>query len=249
MRKLPPWVWCTTFLEHSVARTLEILKVAALWHIDQTASISSAKWLMSDLLEWMRRTQRLLPESAYRRCVMLCTMVLFHFTSRPTNTHLSWIISYSACDCETGWFVYWMELWEVSRPRLICDRLIKSLKHNQVMDISASDHLRVLPVTISSDLSVDKHVANVCSSGFYWLCQFRRVRRSLDPDSIKTIVHAFMMSRVDYCNPVFAGSSRYIIYKLQCVLNAAARLVTGTHISSTTACRTCCMRNCTGSTS
>ena len=142
---------------------------------DQTVSISSAKWLMSDLLEWMRRTQRLLPESAYRRCVMLCTMVLFHFTSRPTNTHLSWIISYSACDCETGWFVYWMELWEVSRPRLICDRLIKSLKHNQVMDISASDHLRVLPVTISSDLSVDKHVANVCSSGFYWLCQLRRV--------------------------------------------------------------------------
>jgi len=37
------------------------------------------------------------------------------------------------------------------------------------------------------------------------------------------------MSRVDYFNAVFAGSPRYITDKLQCVLNAAARLVTGTH--------------------
>jgi len=65
--------------------------------------------------------------------------------------------------------------------------------------ISASDHVRVLGVTISSDLFLDKHVANVCSSGFYWLRKLRRVS-SLDMDSIKTLVHGFVMSRVDYCN-------------------------------------------------
>jgi len=37
------------------------------------------------------------------------------------------------------------------------------------------------------------------------------------------------MSRVAYCIAVFAGSPRNITDKLQCVLNAAARLVTGTH--------------------
>ena len=95
--------------------------------------------------------------------------------------------------------------------------------------ISASDHVRVLGVTVLSDLSLDKHVANVCSSGFYWLRQLRRVRRSLDTDSIKTLVHAFVMLRVDYCNAVFAGSPRYITDKLQCVLNAAAHLITNTH--------------------
>jgi len=95
--------------------------------------------------------------------------------------------------------------------------------------IFASDHVRAVRVTISSDLSLDKHVANVCSSGFYCLCQLRRVRRSLDTDSIKTLVHAFVMSCVDYCNAVFAGSPRYITDKLQCVLNAAARLVAGSH--------------------
>ena len=73
---------------------------------------------------------------------------------------------------------------------------------------SASDHVRVLGVTISSDLSLEKHVANVCSSGFYWLCQLRRVRRSLDTDSMKTLVHAFVMSRVDYCNAILTGSPK-----------------------------------------
>ena len=77
-------------------------------------------------------------------------------------------------------------------------------------------------------LSLDKHVANVRSSGFYWLRQLRRVRRSLDTDSIKTLVHAFVTSRVDYCNAVFAGSPRYITDKLQCVLIAAVHLVNGT---------------------
>ena len=60
-----------------------------------------------------------------------------------------------------------------------------------------------------------------------------------------TLVHAFIMSHVDYCSAVLAVSPRYITDKLQCVLNAAAHLVT----SSTTACHTCYTRNCTGSTS
>ena len=80
-------------------------------------------------------------------------------------------------------------------------------------------HVRVLGVTISSDLSLGKHVANVCSSG---------VRRSLDTDSMKTLVHAFVISLVDYCSAILAGSPRYITDKLQCLLNAAARLVTAT---------------------
>ena len=97
-------------------------------------------------------------------------------------------------------------------------------------------------------------MANVCSSGFYWLRQLRRVRRSLDTDSMKTLVHAFVMSHVDYCNAILAVHfvvnsrhlqteneklsysfslycycrSRYITDKLQRLLNTAARLITAT---------------------
>jgi len=72
-------------------------------------------------------------------------------------------------------------------------------------------------------------MANVCSSGFYWLRQLRRVRRSLDTDSMKTLDHAFVMSRVDYCNAILAGSPRYITDKLQRLLNAAAFLLNSEH--------------------
>ena len=37
--------------------------------------------------------------------------------------------------------------------------------------VAASDQVRVLSVTMTSDLSVDKHVANVCATCFYWLRQ------------------------------------------------------------------------------
>jgi len=53
-------------------------------------------------------------------------------------------------------------------------------------------------------------------------------------DSMKTLTPwrrlsiPFVMSRVDYCNTILAGSPRYITDKLQHLLNAAARLITAT---------------------
>ena len=61
---------------------------------------------------------------------------------------------------------------------------------------------------------------------FFWLCWLRRVRRSLDTESVKTLVHTFVTSRVDYCNSVFSSAPKKVMDKLQHVQNAAARLVT-----------------------
>ena len=88
--------------------------------------------------------------------------------------------------------------------------------------IAARDHVRLLGVTQSSDLSLDRHVSTVSSSGFYWLRQLQRSRRSLDIESVATLVHAFMSSRVDYCNAVLAGLPKVTTDRLR-VLNAAAR--------------------------
>ena len=83
-------------------------------------------------------------------------------------------------------------------------------------------------VTISSDLSPVKHVGTISSSCFYWLRQIRRIRRSLDAESAKTLVHAFIASRIDGCNTVLAGSPRTTTDRLQRLLNAAARVVSNT---------------------
>jgi len=94
--------------------------------------------------------------------------------------------------------------------------------------ISPSDQVRVLGVTLSSDLSLEKHVSNVSAACFYRLRQLRRVRRSLDAASAATLVHAFVTSRIDYCNAVLAGTPKVTTDKLQRVMNAAARVVSDT---------------------
>ena len=90
--------------------------------------------------------------------------------------------------------------------------------------IRASDHVRLLGVIIAADLSLDRHVSTVCKTCFFWLRQLRRVRHSLDTESLKILVHAFVTSRVDYCNSVLASAPK-ITDELQRALNAAAHLI------------------------
>ena len=92
----------------------------------------------------------------------------------------------------------------------------------------ASSHVHLLGVDISLDLSVDRHVSRVCTGCFYRLRQLRRIRRSLDSDSLATLIYAVVNSGMDYCNTVLAGTPRTVTDKLQRVLNAAARVITGT---------------------
>ena len=74
--------------------------------------------------------------------------------------------------------------------------------------IKPSDLVRLLGVIIAADLVLDKHVSNACKTRFFWLRQLRRVRRSLDIESVKTLVHAFVTSRVDYCNSVLSSAPK-----------------------------------------
>ena len=98
--------------------------------------------------------------------------------------------------------------------------------------VPACDHVRLQAGTVSApDLSLDRHASVVSWVSFYWLRQLRRVRRSLDDESAVILVHAFVTSRVDYCNLLLAGAPKSVTEstdKLQRVMNAAARVVSGT---------------------
>ena len=83
----------------------------------------------------------------------------------------------------------------------------------------------VLGVQLSSDLTLNKHVNIVSAKCFFQLRQLRCIRRSLDDDSVATLVHAFITSRVDYCSSLLIGAQKKTTDKLQRVLNLAARIV------------------------
>ena len=61
-------------------------------------------------------------------------------------------------------------------------------------------------------------------------------RSCLTTDTAKTLIHAFVSSRLDYCNLLLVGIADYVIQKLQRVQNTAARMITGTrkfnHVTS-----------------
>ena len=103
----------------------------------------------------------------------------------------------------------------------------------------------VLFVLYVADLADMCHVSIVSSASFYWLRQLRRVRRSLDDESAAILVHAFVTSRVDYCNLLLAGAPKSVIDKLQRVMNAAARVVSGTKKYDHS--KTCFTLSCSGS--
>ena len=69
------------------------------------------------------------------------------------------------------------------------------------------------------------HVRRICRTSFYQLRQLRTVRRSLSSEACTTLVHAFVTSRLDYCNSLLAGISDSLLLQLQSVLRVAARLV------------------------
>jgi len=85
-----------------------------------------------------------------------------------------------------------------------------------------------LGVVIDGQLNMVNHVASLCRSCFFQLRQRRLVRSSLTSEATKTLVHAFVSSRLDYCNYLLYGVSDGLLEKLQAVQNSAARVVTGT---------------------
>ena len=85
--------------------------------------------------------------------------------------------------------------------------------------------VRNLGVWLDSNLSMDSHITKTCSTAFYYLHNIRRIRRYLSRDATETLIHAFITSRLDYCNSLFYGIPLYQQKKLQRVQNAAARLI------------------------
>ena len=70
--------------------------------------------------------------------------------------------------------------------------------------------------------------AKTCGAAFYWLYNIKRTSNFLSKDNLISVIHAFVTSRLDYCNSILHGLPSSELIKLQRVQNAAARLVTST---------------------
>ena len=109
------------------------------------------------------------------------------------------------------------------RSFLSCNAPTSMQVGSSTVQFSAS--ARDLGYTISETMSLDQHVANVCRSAYLALRQISTIRKFLTVEATKTLVCAFVLSRIDYCNSLLSGCPEYVLDRLQKVQNSAARLV------------------------
>ncbi len=72
-----------------------------------------------------------------------------------------------------------------------------------------------LGVVLDSDLSFKNHISHVTNTEFFHLRNIAKLRNMLSVSDAEKLVHAFMTSRLDYCNKLLDGCPASSINKLQ----------------------------------
>ena len=101
---------------------------------------------------------------------------------------------------------------------------LQSVKVGDVL-VKSTDDARNIGVIFDTTMNLEKHINDICRISFYHIRNISRIRRYLSFESAKTLVHAFVISRIDNNNALLYGLPDYLIKRLQHVLNTAARLV------------------------
>ena len=88
-------------------------------------------------------------------------------------------------------------------------------------------HVKNLGVIFDPYFKFDKQVNAVVKACFFQLRTIAKLKALLSPADLQRVIHAFISSRLDYCNSLYTGISQSSLSRLQMVQNAAARLLTG----------------------
>ncbi len=91
---------------------------------------------------------------------------------------------------------------------------------------SVKSTLRNLGVHMGQAFSFDQHVNYLFRNCFYQLRNIAKLRPVVSTVELEMIIHAFISSRLDYCNSLFTCLSNSTLKRLQVVQNSAAKLLT-----------------------
>jgi hypothetical protein len=92
--------------------------------------------------------------------------------------------------------------------------------------VQPSTTARNLGMTFDRHASMESHITSVCRLSYMQLRRLRRIKKLLPRDVLESLVHAFVTSRLDYCNSLYLGIPQNQLDRLQRIQNSAARLVT-----------------------
>ena len=96
------------------------------------------------------------------------------------------------------------------------------------VNIKPCSKVRNLGVIFDCNMTMEEHVNKVCKTSYFYIRLLGKLRKFLDKDTAAMLTHAFVTSRLDYCNSLLLGISKSLITRLQHVFNSAARIVSRT---------------------
>ena len=88
-----------------------------------------------------------------------------------------------------------------------------------------SNCVKLLGVNLDESLSFDKQVNEVVASGYFHIRTIGKLKSYMSKEDLESYVHSIISSKLDYCNVVLYGINKSVLYKLQKLQNAAARLI------------------------
>ena len=93
-------------------------------------------------------------------------------------------------------------------------------------EIIPSHCVRNLGVYFDDKGLMKDNVKQICKAASFRLWRIDRIRHLLDQNLTERLVHAFITSRIDYCNSLLHGLNKCALKPIQTIQNSAARLVT-----------------------
>ena len=107
-----------------------------------------------------------------------------------------------------------------------------SLKKNSLTigecEIPASkDAVRSIGAHLDCTMKLEKQLTSISKSSWYHLYQISKIRRYLTTEQTKSVIHAYVTSRLDQNNSLLLGLPKKALRCLQCVQNASAKLIVG----------------------
>ena len=94
--------------------------------------------------------------------------------------------------------------------------------------LTTTANARSLGVVLDDNTLIDVHVSDICRSSFNQLRNLSKIRKYLTQEKSEIAVHAFITSKLVFCNSLLYGCRKMQFKKLQYVQNTAARIVTQT---------------------
>ena len=170
----------------------------------------------------------------------------YHFYADETQLYVAFktdlLDKMLECKTTIKQCVHYMDNWRViNKLKLNQDKtevvLISSRYHPRPpldslqignMTVVPSSSARNLGVIFDKCFDLEDHIKSICKSSHYRIRNIAKIRKYIDKESAKIVVHTFVTAKLDSCNSLLYGLPQHLISRLQSIQNTVARVVTRT---------------------